>query len=194
MPQVQVSQYLPEAPSCPKIPLPEQVQVVVDRAGEINDENVSPLIQRLNLTVLTFSLLCILGGRSISDYLVFTPSYLVSMEGKQQEGDAASTGSTIPYVWTPFTCIFIEESLIFLFGQLAVINFIVYKNRRSFEGAWQTRDLYIMLAVASFCSLTTQLLIRLSIVGVFKNVESYKACRYSGLNFIVMALLLGLRQ
>lgn len=110
--------------------------MIVDRAGEINDENISPLIQRLNLIVLTLSLLCILGGRSVSDYLVFTPSYLVSMEGKQQEGDSASTGSSIPYVWTLFTCIFVEESFIFLFGQLAIINYIVYKNRRSFESAW----------------------------------------------------------
>ena len=78
--------------------------------------------------------------------------------------------------------------------QVALINYIVCKNRKSFEAAWRTRDLYLLLAVSSFFSHMTMLLIRLSIVGVFKNFETYKACRYSGLNFIVMALLLGLRQ
>ena len=81
-----------------------------------------------------------------------------------------------------------------MIGQLIIINYIVYKNRVSFENAWRTRDFYVLLFVSSFLSLMTQTLIRLSILGVFKNVETYKSCRYSGLNFIVMALILGLRQ
>ena len=100
----------------------------------------------------------------------------------------------MPYFWTFFTSILIEESFIYLVFQLALINYIVCKNRKSFENAWHTRDFYILLAVTSFFSLRTQLLIRLSLVGIFKNVESYQTYRYAGLNFIVMALLLGLRQ
>ena len=103
-------------------------------------------------------------------------------------------GTSIPYVWTTFTSILVEESILFLLSYFVLINYIVYKNRMSFESAWETRDFYKMLLIASTCSLASQLAIRLSLLGVFKNMESYKACRYSGLNFIVVALLLGLRQ
>ena len=77
-----ISQYLPELPECPKIPLPESVQPFADRLSEIQDESVSPLIQRLNLIIICLSLICILAGRSVSDYLVFMPSHIVSFSNE----------------------------------------------------------------------------------------------------------------
>ena len=50
-----------------------------------------------------------------------------------------------------------------------------------------------MLAVAALLSSVTVLMMRLAMLGLFRNVAAYKSYRYSGLNFIVMALLLGLR-
>jgi len=50
-----------------------------------------------------------------------------------------------------------------------------------------------MLGVAALFSSVTMLMLRLAMLGLFSNVVAYKAYRYSGLNFIVMALLLGLR-
>lgn len=89
-----------------------------------------------------------------------------------ESNETASSGG-LPYFWTFFTSIFIEENILYLLGQLAAINYIVYKNRSSFENAWRTRDFYVLLAVSAFFSLATQLLIRLSLVGIFKNVEAY---------------------
>ena len=147
-------------PTCPKIPLPDQVQVIVDRIGEINQESVSPLVQRLNVLVLTLSVIAIIGGRNVSDYLVFAPNNIVNMQDKYTEKpESTATNGTqstpIPYVWTAFTSILVEESILFLLCYFVLINFIVYKNRVSFESAWETKDFYKMLLLTSVCSLAT---------------------------------------
>jgi len=139
-------------------------------------------------------MLCILGGRSVSDYLVFMPDHILSQNVKgQQTATDVSQGGSFPYFWTFFTSLFVEESLLILATGLMVINYVVYKNRQSFETVWQTRDFYVMLGVAALLSSMTMLMLRLVMLGLFRNVVAYKAYRYSGLNFIVMALLLGLR-
>ena len=58
--------------------MPDQVQVIVDRFYEVNEESTSPLIQRLNAVIICLSLLCILAGPSVSDCLVFMPSNIIS--------------------------------------------------------------------------------------------------------------------
>lgn len=86
----------------------------------------------MNFIIICSSMLCILGGKSVSDYLVFMPDHIV----RQRDAKDASQSSSFPYFWTFFTSIFIEESLLIMLGELMVINYIVYKNRKSFENAW----------------------------------------------------------
>jgi len=86
----------------------------------------------MNFIIICASMLCILGGRSVSDYLVFMPDHIL----RQQVATDASQGGSLPYFWTFFTSIFVEESLFILAAGLMVINYVVYKNRQSFETVW----------------------------------------------------------
>ena len=51
-----------------------------------------------------------------------------------------------------------------------------------------------MIAVSGLLATSTHLLMRLSIYGLFKNSEAYAGYEHASINFIVMALLMGLRQ
>lgn len=77
---------------------------------------------------------------------------------------------------------------------LLLMNYIVGMNRAAFERAWRSRDLVIMLGVSGLLATSTHLLVRLSMYGIFQNVESYASYEHASINFIVMALLMGLRQ
>ena len=120
-----------------------------------------------------------------SQYLVFIPNNILHL---------AKDSSTYPYIWTLVTSIFIEENLLFLAFFLALANYIVIMNRQSLEQAWDTKEFVKMICISGGLSSATHLLCRACIYGVTRNQEAYAQYRYSSINIIVMALLLGLCQ
>ena len=182
-----VSQYLPELPSIPDIPLPEPLDKVRNQLNFYDGQYVSPLIQRVNYVILIFSI-CAISSESLADFFVFKPSMIVSV------GKKTSKQTSIPFLWTLMTSVFVESNIIFFAIHFATINYVVIKNRKSLEAAWQHRDFLRMLCVSALLSTTTHFMFRLTIYKVTGNEKNYNEFEYCSINFIVIALLLGLRQ
>jgi len=70
----------------------------------------------------------------------------------------------------------------------------VYKNKEVLEKAWAPKDFIVMIVLTSIMATSIHLVFRLSIYFVLKNKENYDAFEYASLNFVVMAILIGLRQ
>ena len=74
------------------------------------------------------------------------------------------------------------------------MNYIVLCNRATFETAWRPRDFLLLLCTAGFAATSTHLLLRLGLYGMSHDADYYASYRFASINFIVMALLVGLRQ
>jgi len=182
-----VSQYLPELPSIPDIPLPEPLDKVRNQINFYDGQYVSPLIQRVNYVILIFSI-CAISSESLAEFFVFKPSMILSV------GKKTPKQSSIPFLWTLITSVFVESNIIFLVIHFATINYVVVKNRKSLESAWQHRDFMKMLCISAMLSTSTHFMFRLTIYKATGNVKNYNGFEYCSINFIVIALLLGLRQ
>ena len=141
----------------------------------------------MNRVIVTLSIACALFGVNIRQFFVFAPNRIVRLT----DGDG-SDWMRIPYIWTLMTSVFVEQNLFFMACFLLLMNYIVSMNQRAFN-VWQTRDFFTMLAVSGLLATSTHLLMRLSIYGLFKNAEAYAGYEHASINFIVMALLMGLR-
>ena len=182
-----VSQYLPELPSIPDIPLPEPLDKARSHINFYDGQYVSPLIQRLNYVILIFSF-CAISSSSLANFFVFKPSMILSV------GKKSADQSSIPFLWTLVTSVFVESNIILLVIHFITINYVVIKNRKSLESAWQHRDFIKMLCISAFLSTMTHFVFRLSIYKMTGNAKNYNSFEYCSINFIVIALLLGLRQ
>lgn len=124
------------------------------------------------------------------DLLLFKPINIIDFEPPQDQAE----GFKLPFVWTLFTSTFVETNLFYLLIHLALINYIVIKNKSALEHIWRRSDFFYMVCVAGFLSTTTHFVWRLSMFAVFKNGQAYRDFEYGSINLITMALVLGLRQ
>ena len=150
----------------------------------MDERYVSPLVNRINYLAILLSILAI-SSTQLSDLVVLKPSLIFSFELFDQGT------MQVPYLWTLVTSIFVESSFAFLALHLFIINYIVIQNRESLEKQWTRRNFFTMLCVSGFLSSLTHFLGRMVLYKVFKS--SYEDFAYCSLNFIVMALILGLR-
>ena len=101
---------------------------------------------------------------------------------------------TWPHVWTLITSNFTETSLLNLLLHFLLINYMILKNKNTFEFAWRRLDFFMLLVIAGAFASTTHITCRLLIYMVFKGESTYNDFQYSSTNLIIIALLLGLRQ
>jgi hypothetical protein len=205
IPVPSVREYLPDMPSLPKVPLPEPVDNVVQSISQVDEENISPLIQRINYLTLTLSLSCMLLS-DIKQLLVFKPVNIFNpnkqavAETVAVEANSTSANSTlsssmnfgVPYIWTFSTTVFIETNFLFLIIHFMLINYIVIKNKTALEHIWRRKDFFFMICISGFMATCTHFAWRLALYGIFKNEKSYSEFEYCSINFIVLALILGL--
>lgn len=177
-------EYLPEMPAAPDIPLPEPLEKAKNRLNTFNAYYISPLIQQVNYIIIIFFFASI-SLQAFNDLLVFRPKNIINFNPKAQ-------GAPIPFIWTFVTSVFVETSLLFLVIHFATINYVVVMNRSTFENAWTKKEFIKMLCICAALSTTTHFTFRVIIYSCTKNLKNYDAFEYSSINFIVMALLLGL--
>lgn len=120
-----------------------------------------------------------------SDLVVFQPKNIISLNQQQN--------SSMPYLWTLVTSVLIETNFFAFIFHLALANYIVYKNRDVLEKAWAPRDFLIMIVITGIMATSIHLMFRLTIAVVTRNFDNYEAFEYASLNFVVMAILIGLR-
>lgn len=177
-----IRQYLPDLPSVPQIPLPDPLMMLKEQVSSLDSVFVSPIIQRINYLILTLSAIALFEP----DFMVFKPQNLIRLAA----GDSTEN-QQMPYIWTLVTSIFVETNLVYLIAHLFLMNYIVYKNRSSFESSWSAQDFFVMLCVSSLFATSTHFLIRLALFTF--SADSYTSFSYSSTNFVILALLLGLR-
>ena len=124
-PMPPVREYLPEVPELPKIPLPEPLDSLKERLVQLDTDNISPLVQRLNYIILLLSVSCI-SMSQLNEIFVFKPVNIYNVDIKPKK---LKTESHFPYLWTFLTSVFIDTSIPFLAMHLFIINYIVIKNR-----------------------------------------------------------------
>lgn len=111
-----VSQYLPEMPSAPTIPLPEPLDYLKIRLYYLDERYVSPLVNRINYLTIILSLLAI-SSSTFSDLLVFQPKLILNLQNSDGQ-------LQVPHLWTLVTSLFVETSFAFLVLHLLTINYI----------------------------------------------------------------------
>lgn len=196
MPQIHlpsISEYLPDMPSMPKIPLPEPLDSAVSSLATLDEQHVSPLIQRLNYLILAFSISSMLFS-AVNELLIFKPVNIINLTSEALRNETEATSFTVPFVWTLSTSSFVETNFFYLLLHLTLINYIVIKNKAALEHIWRRRDFFYMVLVAGFLATTTHFAWRLALFALFKNEEAYREFEYGSINLITMALVLGLRQ
>ena len=85
----------------------------------------SPLMRPLNRVVIVASLAGAVGGDRFSNAFALRPANIVGED------------VTVPYLWTLVTSLLFEPNLLFMLLYLAVMNYVVACNRRTFEAAWR---------------------------------------------------------
>ena len=100
---------------------------------------------------------------------------------------------TTPYLWTLATSVLLETNFLAFLFHLALANYIVYKNKEVLEKAWAPKDFLVMIFITGIMATSIHLLFRLAIYMVTNNLSNYDAFEYASLNFVVMAILIGLR-
>lgn len=153
----------------------------------MDNDHVSPLIQRINYLVIFLSLFGMLSSH-VESMLIFRPSFIYMPEGVQ---DAPIKLVEYPYVWTFLTSVFVETNPVFMLMHLFLINYIVIKNKSSFEEAWRRQDLFFLLCISGLLSSLTHFGCRLALMKLSQ--KTYVDFTYCSLNLIIMALLLGLK-
>jgi hypothetical protein len=192
VPMPNVREYLPDMPTMPKVPLPEPVDNVVTYLFQLDQLHISPMIQRINYLILVLSLSSMLMS-SVNDLLVFKPVNIINMN-KVAPANSTDASIRVPFVWTFTTSVFVETNFLFLVMHIMLINYVIIKNKTSLEQIWKIRDLFTMLCVSGFMATCTHFVWRLCIYAILKNEQTYSEFEYCSINFIVMALMLGLRQ
>ena len=163
-------------PGYPSIPLPEPIAKACQFVSNL-EAMISPLMRPLNRIIIVLSLSGLVGGERFSDYLALRPSNIIGGE------------VTVPYVWTLFTSVLYEPNPLFMLLYLAVMNYVVACNRRTFEAAWRSGDFYALIIFAGSMASLTHLGLRISMQAI-TNDGDYS---HASINFIVMVLLMGLR-
>jgi hypothetical protein len=181
-----VKDYLPEVPEMPDIPLPAPLEKAKQRMNSANSDHVSPMIQQVNYIIIIFSVAS-MSLQAFNELLVFRPRNIINFNKK-------ASSAAVPFVWTFVTSVFVETNLLFLVIHLATINYVVVMNRQTFETAWTKKEFLKMLCICAILSTFTHFVLRVLIFSCTRNLKSYSAFGYSSINFIVIALLLGLCQ
>jgi len=148
--------------------------------------HVSPMIQQINYIIIIFSIAS-MSLQVFNELLVFRPRNIINFNKKKP-------GAAVPFVWTFVTSAFVETNLLFLVIHLAAINYVVVMNRSTFETAWTKKEFLKMLCICATLSTFTHFVLRMLIFSITRNLKNYSLFQYSSINFIVIALLLGLCQ
>ena len=173
--------YLPSMPSCPSVPLPEPVAKTCQFVTNV-EELISPLMRPLNRIIIVLSVSSAVAGDRLLNYLALRPANILGSEVQ------------IPYVWTLVTSVLVEPNPLFMVLHLGAMNYVVACNRHTFESAWRTNDFYMLIAIGGALASLTHFGVRLSLRAITQDEAAYADSSYASINFIVMALLMGLRQ
>ena len=139
-------------------------------------------MRKVNYVSLFLFMISLIFGR---DMVAFKPSNIISM--------GTANDSSIPCLWTLVTSVFVDvDPLAFVFN-IALANYIVHKNRDVLEKAWTQKDFMIMICVSGTMATSLHLLLRIIMISITGN-KNYETFEYASLNFVIMAILIGLRQ
>lgn len=210
MPQLpQMPDYSEYLPDMPDVPLPDTIRDTIFTIKKYDNEYVSPLIQRLNHTVVILSLLSMmlyLLSDTMGSLFQFRPSSLMALSpfksdskedaiaAPQLAADETSAKFYIPHVWTLITGNLIEMNPFFLVSHLGLINYIVQKNQDQFQQNWSSSDFIRMICVSSVLSNLNLFMLKIMAFGISKDYESYFSYQHASLNLIILMLLVALRM
>lgn len=106
--------------------------------------------------------------QAFNELLVFRPKNIINFDKK-------AVGPAVPYIWTFVTSVFVETSLVFLVIHLATINYVVLRNRQTFESAWTKKEFLKMLCICATLSTFTYYIFRLVIFSCTGDIKNYGA-------------------
>ena len=90
------------------------------------------------------------------------------------------------------TSVFVETNAVFMLTHLLLVNYIVIKNKASFEEAWRRWDFFLLLCFSGSLATAAHFCCRLIMMEI--NEKAYLDFEYCSLNLVIMSLLLGLKQ